>query len=543
MDRDKLQNQALELLRSKGRLILNWGTGVGKSRVAVKAMNAILKAVPEARFLLMVQETPHKENWKTEFREALGKEAAEEVLEHTVIDCYASLGKHKHTSWEMIIFDEGHHLRSVKRQEMVKTMSSKRVLVLSATLNDSHDADEMIETLTMTFGEFKSLTYGLQDAIDSNILATPEIHLVPVVLGRDNKEKYESLSDYMDSRSRDYFRLRAEFFLDNEDPDNEDTLELRNKWLSAGARRKRMLGHSKTRVARKILNQQLKDKRKICFCSSIDQITWLGGTNHVSSKNTSKENSEAIADFNEGRQDVLFAMGMLQEGQNLKNIEAGLIIQLDGKSRAFIQKFGRVMRGKKPILYILYAKDTHDEGYLENALKDINEKYISEHEPINDDCTKAEVPVQGRLRLENGDGRIVREQWMIDHNAGRLINTAGEQTMSVRGFLTGVEVINGPRQMYAVNIMEEYASKVHSIYINKKLSLGLLSNLSGVSKPAERPIMINLYKNGAWVQYDVLQGRAKVRWDRKVTEGYPKTDEDKIPYLDGIAQMIDKKCK
>ena len=54
----------------------------------------------------------------------------------------------------------------------------------------------------------------------------------------------------------------------------------------------------------------------------------------------------------------IFAVGMLQEGQNLVNIEAGIIIQLDGKERSFIQKFGRSLRAEDPVQYIFYYKNT-----------------------------------------------------------------------------------------------------------------------------------------------------------------------------------------
>ena len=109
--REELQNDALETLREKRRLILNWGTGVGKSRVAVCAIDAIDRAVDNARFLLMVQETAHKDNWIQEFISALGQRRTAEILPKLVIDCYASLKKHENTGWDLIVFDEGHHLR------------------------------------------------------------------------------------------------------------------------------------------------------------------------------------------------------------------------------------------------------------------------------------------------------------------------------------------------------------------------------------------------------------------------------------------------
>jgi superfamily II DNA or RNA helicase len=69
---------------------------------------------------------------------------------------------------------------------------------------------------------------------------------------------------------------------------------------------------------------------------------------------------------------------MLQEGMNLKGIEVGIIIQLDGQKLRFIQRTGRVLRSDFPVQYILYFKNTRDEEYLVNALEGINEEYVKE---------------------------------------------------------------------------------------------------------------------------------------------------------------------
>ena len=67
---------------------------------------------------------------------------------------------------------------------------------------------------------------------------------------------------------------------------------------------------------------------------------------------------------------------MLQEGQNLVNIQAGIIIQLDGQERTFIQRFGRAMRANSPVQYIFYYRNTRDEEYLKDALQGIDKEYI-----------------------------------------------------------------------------------------------------------------------------------------------------------------------
>ena len=63
---------------------------------------------------------------------------------------------------------------------------------------------------------------------------------------------------------------------------------------------------------------------------------------------------------------------------NLRNIQVGVIVQLDGQKLRFIQKLGRSLRSDFPIQYIFYYRNTRDEEYLNNALEGINNEYIKE---------------------------------------------------------------------------------------------------------------------------------------------------------------------
>ena len=530
--RNELQTQALEILRVWRRLILNWGTGVGKSRVAIISMNNILKAVPDARFLLMVQETNHKDNWTTEFHEALGNEA-DTVLEHVTIDCYASLSKHRNSSWSLIVFDEGHHLRSAIRQDILMTMKAERVLLLTATVSDRNDGEEMLWTLTHTFGPFEHMNFGLQDAIDENILSEPEIHIVPVYLTERYMEKYVAQSEYLEASKTEYFKIKREHGLEYDDPDIEETLPIRQKWLNNGARRKIILGNAKTYAAKRILNGPLKNKRLICFCSSVDQIGWLGGENYVCSRQTQKMNKMAIASFNNGEQNRLFAMGMLQEGQNLRQIEAGLIVQLDGKARSFIQKFGRVMRSKLPVLYILCGVDTHDEGYLETALKDIDPKYIKYDDPIGNAPLKYEVAKESPHTGEN------ELSWITDYSNGVLITNDGILTNELSGRLSSITASDDKTFQFRFT---DGGGTCHCVPVKKLLSISLLASLKELAGKNVLDDIITLKTSLNESKYPCFElfgrGGRKIKWNKDFIEGYRASGNDRINWLDSYASYL-----
>lgn len=396
--RDDLERAAKAALKSYNNIAIQAATGVGKSKLALDlCRNMIEPGEQPPSILLVVAEIAHIQNWKDEIE----KWSYDGPV---FICCYASLKKYRNTEWDVVIFDEAHHLGSELRLDIFSTITATYMIFLSATLKQS-----LIDILEMHCGPIKTIKMGLQDAFDASILPEPKINLIPLTLnnttynqtiveewGRANKrmaitcmyadrwkykrnklvypnvtltilctqqQKYDYITEQFNYYKKRYMSCRNE--------------AIKNKWLQWGSRRKVFLGVEKTLVAADLLNK-IADKRFICFCTNIAQANVLGGENCVHSQK--KDSLQVIQKFNNGEIDSLFAVGMLQEGMNLNNIEAGVIIQLDGEERAFIQKFGRTLRADSPEQYIIYFKGTRDEEYLNNALESIDRSYIKEYE-------------------------------------------------------------------------------------------------------------------------------------------------------------------
>lgn len=407
MTKEELQIQSLSLIKRSNRVALQWCTGLGKSKMAIDIANYLAdkefkECEQSLNVLLVVAETAHKSNWKMEFDKWGLK------TDNIVMECYASLKKYRNSHWDLIIFDEAHHLGSDLRMDILTELHAQNIILLSATLSD-----QVMQAVTKVFGEFVTSKVTLKEAIEWGILPQPKVYLIPLTLdniypnctiieewGKKEKrvtykckfnerweyvrnknkypnvtleitctqqQKYDYLSDQFEYWRSQFFRTRQEF--------------IKNKWLQVGSKRKRFLGESKINAVRLLLHK-IRDKRFICFCTSIEQAELLGGKNAIHSK---KDNSfDIIDDFNTKKIDNLFAVGMLQEGQNLTDIEAGVIVQLDGQERAFVQKFGRSLRATDPVQFIFYYRDTRDTEYLENVLEGINEEYITEVDNLID---------------------------------------------------------------------------------------------------------------------------------------------------------------
>lgn len=395
MTRDEISLNATNIFKENNELILQLATGVGKSKIAIDCLKSLNYS---PKILLIVAEISHKDNWMNEFIK--WKYPTPNVR----MECYASLTKviEENNNWEVVIFDETHHLFSEKRFNIFEQLVYNKLLFLSATI-----PKENLQQLSTLFPEIQNIKVTLKQAIEYGILPIPEINLIKLTLDNQIKdqeiivekgkkelripltclyrnrwiymndkvkypninltvlctqqEKYEFLSDQMDYYQKMYFRTKVEFHF--------------TKYKLLGAERKRFLGECKTNYVKTLL-EEIEDMRFICFCSSINQSEILG-ENTLHSKIKMNDNLEMINRFNNKEIDNLFCIGMLQEGTNLVDIDAGVIVQLDGKERGFVQKMGRTLRGKEPIIFVFYYQNTQDEKYLQTALENVDETHVN----------------------------------------------------------------------------------------------------------------------------------------------------------------------
>ena len=398
MTRDDINKKSIKLAKENKILALEFATGIGKSKIALDIINSLfITNVPTV--LLVVAELAHFNNWKDESF----KWNHDKLWNTITCVTYASLKKHKDMKYDIIILDEAHHIGSDLRLDIIDNIQFDKMLLLSATLGES--LKQYISNMFNT--QIKSYKITLQQAIDWKILSKPKIYLIPLTLNTTNvsekiieewgkvslrkryKCTYQERWEYIKNKKKypnvileisctpyqkyiyltEKFEYFKKFYFRNR---NE---AVKNKWLQLGSQRKRFMSELKTPIVKKFL-RHVTNNRYICFCGSIEQADILGKNNSIHSK---KDNSAEIIDkFNNKEINNLFAVGMLQEGQNLNDIEVGIIVQLDGQERSFIQKFGRSLRAEDPVQYIFYYKNTRDTEYLQNALEGINENYIQE---------------------------------------------------------------------------------------------------------------------------------------------------------------------
>lgn len=360
MNREELQNHAAETLFKSRRLICQWATGTGKSGVILK----FLKNHP-GKCLIVVPEQNNKENWVDEFIK-FGVS-----LDGVYLACYASLHKYQNTKWDLVVFDEAPHADTVKRISYCKSLKANYVIALGAVIDE-----EEIAALESNYGKFVRSTVSLTDAINAGILPSPKIYICHITLSKQkrlfwrNGHQYNA-SDYYDMLQKEVDRAVDTYSLN-------PTEANRQRMFKAGIMRKKFLGELKSDAVKYICNGlNGKNRRFICFCNSIKQSECLCKEHSYNSHTPAS--AKLLEKFNNKEINSLYVVGKLIEGQNLKDIECGVITQLGSTTRITIQSIGRVMRSKNPVIWIPVFDGTKDDSFLYSITSNIPKQYISHY--------------------------------------------------------------------------------------------------------------------------------------------------------------------
>lgn len=365
-------------------ILLEWCTGAGKSFAAI----TLQAQMNSQKTFICVAEIAHIENWRKEYI----KHGYEHLLETTEIFCYASLKKHANKQCDLLILDEIHNAFSDTRFFYLSSIKTNRFIGLSATINDEDKV-----SLKDLYKDVTVYTITLEDAIEMELISKPVVNIMLLDLNNTDKTEiiefnrgrniheihcdYQQRNAYIYAKNK-YPTLNLKIHCTQQEKYNylnelyeRARITKRMGWLRHGSNRKRFLSDCKL-LELNALTQKLMllNKRFICFCGSTEQADILGGDNAIHSK---KDAKSVLNKFNSYEINSLFAMKMLTEGQNLPGIEVGVIGQLDGTERPFIQRFGRSLRADFPEVYILAFKNTKDMDYLKNVIENIPEGFIN----------------------------------------------------------------------------------------------------------------------------------------------------------------------
>lgn len=363
--------------------ILQLPTSFGKTKIAIDLLNNFQSV---NKILIVCPKLVLFQTWKDE----LIKWNKSELLNKVKFSTY--VGLHNNIdNYDVLILDECHHItdRSI---DIIKAYNFNYKICLSATIKkDSYFK------LTQILSNPYFLKVSVKDAIEEDILPSPTIYLLPLILD-DSEKQYQFIKnskakkvvecDYSerwkyirDKNTKVIINCTAKEYITELDSQIEYYKNrylqgrvgyIKNLWLQKAGERLKFLSKIKEPMILKI-QEKLGNIRTLTFCSDIAQTERLG-KNAINSK--SGNSSDILNLFNKGEINHITACNMLNEGINLVNCRVGIWGYINASEIMTVQRIGRILRHKKPIIIIPYYLGTREQELVQDILETVDKKCI-----------------------------------------------------------------------------------------------------------------------------------------------------------------------
>lgn len=259
-------------------------------------------------------------------------------------------------------------------------------MILSATVKK-----DLKMCLRLLFKDLYCYKIEAKEAMENTVLPTPRVILIPMSL--DNTEikcsiirnpKQEEVLEVPYKDRWKYTKVKNKKIIipctQHQWYDNITSLIewakdiSKPSYLRYSGQRLKWLSEQKTSFVKEILNH-LENERVLTFCSGAEQSEMLGKY-CITYKDKKKANANLEA-FNSGKINHITSCEILTEGANLTNCKIALYACLNSSDRLIVQKMGRALRHKSPILIIPYYKGTRDAEIVNQMLTGYNLNQVS----------------------------------------------------------------------------------------------------------------------------------------------------------------------
>lgn len=376
--RQTISNRLLDSF--KHNYVLELSTGMGKTKLALDKISQLYS--PSCKILIVIPRNVLIQNWIEEFK----KWHYEDILSNVTFVTYVSLQKMAGI-WDIVCFDECHHLSDRCREAIHSGFTIKYSLFLSATI--SKDVRYYINT---HFSNTEWIKVNTRKAIDSQVLPDPKIILIPLTLDTTKatfhyvpkklKGNKPLIVPYVNRWA--YKQYKEDYVIECTQKQYYDELSgliewykrknyipaMKNRWLQKAGERLKWLSDQKLDIILKLCSKV--KSRKIVFCNTIEQSELLPFPCV-----NSKVGTDNLNLFNKGKVNAISCVNMLDEGQNLVNCQAGIFMALNASERMQVQKIGRLLRHQEPVIYIPYFCNTREEEIVSKMLEDYNKQLIT----------------------------------------------------------------------------------------------------------------------------------------------------------------------
>jgi len=354
--REEIQQEALDIAIKHKRCGLGISMGVGKTLIGLKYLDYYHGKGEKVRVLIVAPKLSIFDSWRSD------AEKFNINISDVDFTTYLSLSKKNPFDYDVLILDECHSL--LYPHESFLGVFTGRILGLTGT-PPRHFKSEKGE---MVFKYCPIMyKYSTDVAVDDDILNDYKILVHKLSLsGANNIEVKLKDKNFYTSEKKNYAYWNQRLM---------EASSKKQEQIAAIMRMKALMGFRTKEIYTRELLSEIDDKC-IVFCNTQDQADRMCKHSYHSSNPDSEDNLEK---FKDGSISELSCVLQLNEGVNVPNLKAGIILHSYGNERKANQRIGRLLRlnpTETSVIHILCYKDTVDERWVAEALRDLDQSKI-----------------------------------------------------------------------------------------------------------------------------------------------------------------------
>lgn len=358
--REQIQQEALDIATKRNRVGLGISMGVGKTLIGLRYIEYFQNVnIGKLNVLIVAPKLSIFDSWKSD--------AAKFNIDivGATYSTYLSLNKLNPHSFDLVVLDECHSL--LDSHETFLANFSGRILGLTGTPPRYTHSEKGRMVMKYCPISYKYIT---DDAIEDSILNDYRIivHKMPLSTENSLPVSHKNSTFYTsEKKSYDYWTKRI-----------MESMTKKQEQIASVMRMRVMMDFKTKEKYAKYLLTEIEDKC-IVFCNTQAQA------DRVCKHSVHSENPDAEVNlemFKQDEIDKLSCVLQLNEGINIPNLRAGIIMHAYGNERKSNQRIGRLLRlnpEDTAVVHILCYQNTVDERWVTEALKDLDQDKIKYH--------------------------------------------------------------------------------------------------------------------------------------------------------------------
>lgn len=357
--REQVQKDALDIALKYKNCGLGISMGVGKTLIGLKYLDHLQQQnMDKLRVLVVAPKLSIFDSWKSD---AIKFNVNIKNLNFCT---YLSLHKYNPSDYDVLILDECHSLLT----SHVSFLGHYTGKILGLTGTPPRDGRSEKGQMVTKYCPivFKYIT---DDAIEDQILNNYKIIVHKMALSTDNNIKKTIGKDgrfFYTSEKKNYDYWTTRIMQAN---------SKKQEQIASVMRMRAMMDFKTKDLYTKSLLVDI-DEKCIVFANTQDQADYICKYSYHSGNPDSELNLE---NFKKGKIEQLSCVLQLNEGVNIPDLRVGIIMHAYGNERKSNQRIGRLLRlnpDDTAVIHILCYKDTVDERWVREALKDLDESKI-----------------------------------------------------------------------------------------------------------------------------------------------------------------------